>query len=58
MLPTLKKNQKNFNQATTKNFKTLYLKVYPKFYNPVGSFLSVNYAAAIDLTKAIAFQVL
>ena len=49
MLPTLKRKQKNFNQATT---ETLYLKVYPKFYSPVGSFLSVNYAAAIDLAIA------
>ena len=26
--------------------------MYPKFYSPVGSFLSVNYAAAIDLAIA------
>ena len=49
VLPTLKRKQKNVNQATT---ETLKIKVYPKFYSPVGSFLSVNYAAAIDLAKA------
>ena len=49
MLPTLKRNQKNFNPSKT---ETLNLKVYPKFYSPVGSFLSVNYAAAIDLAIA------
>lgn len=49
VLPTLKRKQKNVNQATT---ETLNFKVYPKFYSPVGSFLSVNYAAAIDLAIA------
>ena len=49
MLPTLKRNQTNVNQATK---ETLNFKVYSKFYSPVGSFLSVNYAAAIDLAIA------
>ena len=44
---TLKRNQKNINQAKKET-----LKLYPKFYSPVGSFLSVNYAAAIDLAIA------